>query len=247
MGQDPEKTARSLRAVGTGEPTLGPDLLRVLESAAVLQQRVPDAVLVGGTAAALHAGHRASFDHDHVVADLRDRFELVLDALEREGDWVTNRVTPGKIILGELGDIEAGVRQLIRSVPLEAEEITLPSGRAVRVPTLPEILRIKAFLIVKRNQVRDYLDVVALASRCGFGEAAKALVEIDRYYTDPAQDGTPVADQLIRQLAEPRPRDARVTARLRDYKALAPRWQDWDAVVEACRHLALRMEEGDFG
>ena len=247
MGQDSEKTARSLRAVGTGEPTLGPDLLRVLESAAVLQQRVPDAVLVGGTAAALHAGHRASFDHDHVVADLRDRFELVLDALEREGDWVTNRVTPGKIILGELGDIEAGVRQLIRSVPLEAEEITLPSGRAVRVPTLPEILRIKAFLIVKRNQVRDYLDVVALASRCGFGEAAKALVEIDRYYTDPAQDGTPVADQLIRQLAEPRPRDARVTARLRDYKALAPRWQDWDAVVEACRHLALRMEEGDFG
>ncbi len=247
MGQDPEKTARSLRAVGAGEPTLGPDLLRVLESAAVLQQRVPDAVLVGGTAAALHAGHRASFDHDHVVADLRDRFELVLDALEREGDWVTNRVTPGKIILGELGDIEAGVRQLIRSVPLEAEEITLPSGRAVRVPTLPEILRIKAFLIVKRNQVRDYLDVVALASRCGFGEAAKALVEIDRYYTDPAQDGTPVADQLIRQLAEPRPRDARVTARLRDYKALAPRWQDWDAVVEACRHLALRMEEGDFG
>jgi len=167
--------------------------------------------------------------------------------LEREGDWVTNRVTPGKIILGELGDIEAGVRQLIRSVPLEVEEITLPSGRAVRVPTLPEILRIKAFLIVKRNQVRDYLDVVALASRCGFGEAAKALVEIDRYYTDPAQDGTPVADQLIRQLAEPRPRDARVTARLRDYKALAPRWQDWDAVVEACRHLALRMEEGDFG
>ena len=247
MGQDSEKTARSLRAVGTGEPTLGPDLLRVLESAAVLQQRVPDAVLVGGTAAALHAGHRASFDHDHVVADLRDRFELVLDALEREGDWVTNRVTPGKIILGELGDIEAGVRQLIRSVPLEVEEITLPSGRAVRVPTLPEILRIKAFLIVKRNQVRDYLDVVALASRCGFGEAAKALVEIDRYYTDPAQDGTPVADQLIRQLAEPRPRDARVTARLRDYKALAPRWQDWDAVVEACRHLALRMEEGDFG
>lgn len=247
MGQDSEKTARSLRAVGTGEPTLGPDLLRVLESAAVLQQRVPDAVLVGGTAAALHAGHRASFDHDHVVADLRDRFELVLDALEREGDWVTNRVTPGKIILGELGEIEAGVRQLIRSVPLEAEEITLPSGRAVRVPTLPEILRIKAFLIVKRNQVRDYLDVVALASRCGFGEAAKVLVEIDRYYTDPAQDGTPVADQLIRQLAEPRPRDGRVTARLRDYKALAPRWQDWDAVVEACRHLALRMEEGDFG
>ena len=225
----------------------GPDLLRVLESAAVLQQRVPDAVLVGGTAAPLHAGHRASFDHDHVVADLGERFDLVLDALEREGDWVTNRVTPGKIILGELGEIEAGVRQLIRSVPLETEEVSLPSGNVVRVPTLAEILRIKAFLIVKRNQVRDYLDVVALASRCGFGPAARTLADIDRYYTDPAQDGTPVADQVVRQLAEPRPRDARVTARPRDYKGLAPRWQDWGAVVEACRHLALRMEEADFG
>ena len=236
-------------AAGSGAQNgaIGPDLLRVLESAAVLQQRVPDAVLVGGTAAPLHAGHRASFDHDRVVADLRERFDLVLDALEREGDWVTNRVTPGKIILGELGEIEAGVRQLIRSVPLETEEVSLPSGNVVRVPTLAEILRIKAFLIVKRNQVRDYLDVVALASRCGFGPAARILADIDRYYTDPAQDGSPVADQVVRQLAEPRPRDSRVTARLRDYKGLAPRWQDWGAVVEACRHLALRMEEADFG
>ena len=236
-------------AAGSGAQNgaIGPDLLRVLESAAVLQQRVPDAVLVGGTAAALHAGHRASFDHDRVVADLRERFDLVLDALEREGDWVTNRVTPGKIIPGELGEIEAGVRQLIRSVPLETEEVSLPSGNVVRVPTPAEILRIKAFLIVKRNQVRDYLDVVALASRCGFGPAARTLADIDRYYTDPAQDGTPFADQVVRQLAEPRPRDARVTARPRDYKGLAPRWQDWGAVVEACRHLALRMEEADFG
>jgi len=95
--------------------------------------------------------------------------------------------------------------------------------------------------------VRDYLDVVALASRCGFGPAARILADVDRYYTDPAQDGTPFADQVVRQLAEPRPRDARVAARLRDYKGLAPRWQDWGAVVEACRHLALRLEEGDFG
>lgn len=240
--QDDETAGR----FGEGDFPTDPELVRVLESAAILQERVPDAVLVGGTAAALHAHDRASFDHDHVVADLRDRFDLVLDALEREGDWVTNRVTPGKIILGELREIEAGVRQLIRSVPLETEEVGLPSGRVVRVPTLPEILRIKGFLIVKRNQVRDYLDVVALASRCGFGEAARTLVEIDRYYSDPEHRGTPVADQLVRQFAEPRPRDARVTARLRDYKALASRWHDWDAVVEACQHLALRMEEGEF-
>lgn len=80
-----------------------PALLAVLESAARLQELVPDAVLVGRSMAALYAAHRDSFDHDHVVADLRDRFEVVLDALESEGEWVTNRVQPGKLILGRLG------------------------------------------------------------------------------------------------------------------------------------------------
>src|SRR5271170_8173868 len=91
-----------------------PDLVRVLESAARLQAVVPDAILVGGSAAALWASHRTSFDHDHVLADLSARFEAVLDAIEATDGWVTNRVTPGKIILGELGDIDSGVRQLIR-------------------------------------------------------------------------------------------------------------------------------------
>src|SRR5690625_4548543 len=120
-----------------------PELLAVLESAARLQQVVPDAVLVGGSAAAAYAHHRLSFDHDHVLPDLRERFDLVLEALESEDDWVTNRVRPGKIVLGRLGDIEAGVRQMIRRTPLEVTEIALPSGAQVRVPTLEETFRVK--------------------------------------------------------------------------------------------------------
>lgn len=54
---------------------------RVLASAARLQEVVPDAVLVGGSAAARYAGHRDSFDHDHVLTDLVDRYELVLDVV----------------------------------------------------------------------------------------------------------------------------------------------------------------------
>lgn len=81
-----------------------PELVRVLESAARLQEVVPDAVLVGGSAAAPWASHRTSFDHDHVLQDLSDRFDAVLEAIEATDGWVTNRVTPGKIILGELGD-----------------------------------------------------------------------------------------------------------------------------------------------
>ncbi|MBA4170194.1 MAG: hypothetical protein H0X68_07290, partial [Chloroflexi bacterium] len=128
-----------------------PLLAEVLESAARLQAIVPDAVLVGGAAAALHASHRDSFGHDHDLHDLSDRFDLVLDAIERTDGWVTNRIVPGKIILGELGEIEAGVRQMIRTRPLEILEVELSSGRTLRIPTLEETLRVKAFLIVRRN------------------------------------------------------------------------------------------------
>jgi hypothetical protein len=58
---------------------------------------VPDAVLVGGSAAALWANHGSSQDHDHVLADLTERFDAVLEAIEATDGWVTNRVTPGSL------------------------------------------------------------------------------------------------------------------------------------------------------
>ncbi|GMA30411.1 hypothetical protein [Litorihabitans aurantiacus] len=232
--------------VGDVVDGVSPVLLAVLESAAVLQGRVPDAVLVGGSAAALYARHRDSFDHDHVLADLRDRFDLVLEALEREPDWVLNRAVPRKILLGQLGDIEAGVRQLRRTVPLEVVEVALPSGRTVRAPTADETLRIKGFLITTRNQTRDHLDVAGLAERYGTSHAAHVLSEIDRYYTDPAHTGTPVADQVLRQLAAPAPKDSRTTTRLAGYKRLTPRLQSWDHVVAVLADVAeaMRTEGG---
>lgn len=221
-----------------------PELRAVLESAARLQEIVPDAVLVGGSAAALYAGHRDSFDHDHVLTDLRERFELVLEALESEGEWVTNRVRPGKIILGRLGDIEAGVRQMIRKRPLETAEVELPSGKRLRVPTPTETLRIKAFLIVRRNQTRDYLDVAALADQMGLAEAAQTLAQIDEYYADQHEEGTGVAAQVARQLADPKPADSSVTRQLTSYRNLSPRWSEWEDVTAVCRVLAAMMTEG---
>lgn len=113
----------------------------------------------------------------------------------------------------------------------------------MRVPTAHEALRVKAFLIVERNQTRDYLDVAALADRYGYGPSARTLAEIDRYYTEPDIDGTPVADQLVRQLADPQPKDSRVTEHLSTYKALVPRWHDWGSVVEVCRILARKITD----
>jgi hypothetical protein len=219
-----------------------PELVRVLESAARLQEVVPDAVLVGGSAAALWASHRSSYDHDHVLEDLSARFDAVLDAIEATDGWVTNRVTPGKIILGELGDIESGVRQLIRNGPLEVTEVTLPSGHVLRVPTPDEILRIKGYLVVRRNQVRYYLDVAALSDRYGISHSAEVLAHIDLYYSDqrgPESEG--VATQLARQLADPRPADARTIQQLDRYKDLDPRWADWENVKDVCRRVAVEM------
>lgn len=199
-------------------------------------------MLVGGSAAALWANHRSSYDHDHVLADLGGRFDAVLDAIEATDGWVTNRVSPGKIILGELGDIESGVRQLIRNRPLEVTEVALPSGHVLRVPTPDEILRIKGYLVVRRNQVRDYLDVAALSDRYGIAHSADVLSHIDVYYSDqrgPGPEG--VATQLARQLADPRPADARTIEQLGQYKGLDARWTDWPNVTEVCRSVAVEM------
>ncbi|MBD8219469.1 hypothetical protein IFU40_12580 [Microbacterium sp. CFBP 13617] len=221
---------------------LPPGLAEVLDSAVRLQELVPDAVLVGGSAAASYARHRMSTDHDHVLADLQDRFDLVLDALERDGDFVLNRAVPGKIILGELGGIEAGVRQLIRRRPLEMQRVTLPSGGGITVPTVAEIARIKGFLIVKRNQMRDYLDVAALSGAFGDTEIGGVLAGIDEYYTDPSHpEDRPVQAQLARQLASPAPKDQRAIAGLAAYKGLVPRWRDWDDVVTECRALSVHL------
>lgn len=219
-----------------------PSLEDVLESAAQLQELVPGAVLVGGSAAALYAHHRQSFDHDHdhVIVDLAERFDTILEHLEALGDWSMTRAQPGKIILGELGGIETGVRQLLRGRPLESVAVEVRGKRLV-VPSAAEILRIEAWLALSRNQTRDYLDIAALATAIGLDDAASVLAGIDDYYADLNRRPEAVATQLVRQLADPRPRDAEVTTQLADYKALNVRWQDWSEVKAVLADLAERM------
>lgn len=222
---------------------VSPTLQRVLTSAARLQEVVPDAVLVGGSAAALHAGHRDSFDHDHVLADLVDRYEAVLEAVEATEGWATSVRTskPPFTIMGRLGGVEAGLRQLRRSRPLETCEIDVGDGAVVVAPTAPEALRVMAFLVVQRNAVRDYIDVVVLAEHLGVDIAVEFLSDIDAYYVDRSEEQGSVLTSLVIALADPKPRDAEVTHELSRYKGLDERYHDWADVVEVCQSLALRL------
>lgn len=212
---------------------------RVLAASFRLQQLVPDAVLVGGSAAALHAGHRVSLDDDHVIRDLVDRFDEVLEALEATNGWVTARVKRPVLILGSLEGVETGIRQMVRQRPLEVEERLGPSG-PIRVATLREMARIKAWLILQRNATRDYLDFAALADRLG-PDAVQAVIEIDDYYADQGgPGGRRIATQLAKQLAQPAPYDLSEID-LRHYRGLLPRWQEWAEVLAVCRQIAVAV------
>jgi hypothetical protein len=124
---------------------------------------------------------------------------------------------------------------------LETERYRLPNGAEVTVPTLNETLRIKAFLVVKRNQVRDYLDVAALAAAAGIGRAGAVLAEIDSYYADQDPAEGTVAAQVAAQLADPTPKDSRTITQLAAYKGLTPRWRDWSQVQQVCGAVAGAM------
>jgi hypothetical protein len=149
-------------------------------------------------------------------------------------------VAGGKLILGELGGIETGVRQMVRRRPLEVEEVSV-GERVLRVPTLEEILRIKAWLVVTRNRTRDYLDAAALSDGIGIDPAGGVLARMDDFYAEVNRRPEAVATQVARQFADPAPKDPSVRKRLASYKHLDARWHDWAAVVETLRDVALAM------
>jgi len=133
-------------------------------------------------------------------------------------------------ILGQLDGILTGIRQLRRTRPLETEVL-----QGLRVPSLAEMARIKAWLLATRHTVRDYLDTVVLFERLGDEGVARALDELDAIYEQPT--GSSVVAEVSERLAAAEPSD-RASVDLRTYKGLRAPWDDWTHVVARGRHFA---------
>ena len=214
-----------------------PEWERVLSAGARFHRLFPEAVMVDGTAAAVYAAHRMSSDADHILTDLRDRFDEVLKNLESVSGWTTARVKRPVLILGSLDGIETGVRQITRAEPLESQEISL-GNETIMVPTENEILRIKAVLILKRNATRDYLDFAALADHMGYIKTAEALARFDELYPQP--NGASAIQQIMVQLGDPKPYDLDIPA-LKNYKNLDKKWHDWNNIVSVCADAVTHL------
>lgn len=131
--------------------------------------------------------------------------------------------------------MRTGIRQLIRERPLETTKV-----RGIRIPTVEEILRIKAYLIENKNATRDYIDFIALWDHLGVSKSLEALISLDDCY--PQEGSESVARQLALQLAEPKPWDLADTD-LSHYKKLKEPYTCWEEVKKRTRSAAVKIIE----
>lgn len=216
-----------------------PEWDQILATAVRLQQILPGATVVGGTAAAYYAQHRRSIDVDTIIFQLAGQFDSVAAQIEDVAGWVTARSTRPVQLMGSLDGIPTTVRNLIRTQPLETVTVQTKFGPVV-LPTRGEIMRVKAYLAtIRRNTVRDYLDTAALAAGMEDGEILDALSHMDRLYPQP-NDPAGARSQIMRNLANPQPSDLEEVD-LTQYKDLQPPWNDWKAIVTQCRRISNLM------
>ena len=142
-------------------------------------------------------------------------------------------------ILGRLDGVMTGIRQLRRSEALQVEVVA-----GLRVPTLAEMARIKAWLLATRHTVRDYLDSVVLFERLGEPAVSEAFSRFDALY--PQTGGASARSEVVERLAAAAPSDAPAID-LRSYKGLVAPWNDWAHLASRGRHWASVLVRDHLG
>jgi len=159
--------------------------------------------------------------------------------LESHPEWRTARVSPPVMILGRIGDVEVGFRQLKRTLPVETQPFATPVGMLL-VPTLDELLCMKAFLAYDRRVTRDFLDFAALSERLTEQEVLGCLLKLDRRYGE--MQTASVALEVAKTLSAPEPCDLD-ESELPAYKGLAPKWHQWDVTRTICHRHGVLLGE----
>ena len=143
------------------------------------------------------------------------------------------------MILGSLDGIQSGIRQLRRKQPLAYEVVD-----GLRVPTLPEMARIKAWLLATRHTVRDYLDLVVLLDRLGDEGTMNALRDLDTLYEQ--DNGASVLVEVVDRLARAEPSDQdRID--LSTYRGLKAPWNAWEHLKARGRYFGQLLAPLSLG
>jgi hypothetical protein len=213
------------------------ELVDVVRAGVRANREVPGSVALGGAICALFCNHRASRDIDFVLADLNRRFQEIREHLLELPGWQETRVRVPVLILGSLDGIEVGYRQLRRTAPLETREIQVPEGRLV-VPTLDELLRVKAFLAYDRDCTRDFVDFAELSGLLDPEKVVDALRVIDEKFRWEKQPSVIV--EVIKALLHPDPHDREMDG-FETLRLLEPKLRTWEEVAEKCRDIGRRL------
>lgn len=109
--------------------------------------------LVGGTAIALHIGHRESIDFDMFspVEFENSSLRSIFSRANERIDIIRNRK-------GELTFIVNGVHMTFLHYPYPIE-YAVPFKNTARLPTLLTLAAMKAFALGQRNKWKDYIDL----------------------------------------------------------------------------------------
>jgi predicted nucleotidyltransferase component of viral defense system len=157
--------------------SLGPGTAEAWEA---LTPHLPDAVyLGGGTAVAVHLGHRMSADLDFFYHSSAVDLGRLTTRLTSLGNFAISRRAPGTL-RGLLGAIkveflhadEVRQQRLLREPRLIA---------GLRVASLEDLMAMKLKTIGDRGEARDYFDVMAMDERSAVTLAEGIALFLERY------------------------------------------------------------------
>lgn len=152
-----------------------PDKARQLLTELGQEALVRPFYLAGGSAAALHLGHRISIDFDFFTPDNYDSVPL-FQGLHSYGELIIQQQSLGTMV-GQLNEVR--ISFFVYPYPLLAEPIEL---NGVRIAHLLDIAMMKLIAIAQRGTKRDFIDLYFI---CQHGYSLDELLDhlSDKYQT----------------------------------------------------------------